>query len=185
TPAFDEIVQLQQTLRQFDGNTTNTQKKLRTSRSGSRRLWRSRDIELNAALVLIPVRSNESVNMRMNVFAQLKPFLNPRNKSKSGLVIALDEAHIAESVLRGKLISQEAISNYESQIEEMLSKIINMEGCEIPPDKKRKLTEWFRFTTCIVQQLADTVGGRTDLKSKQKKLNNVIDKTIDVLKTNI
>ncbi|KAF9350089.1 hypothetical protein BGX26_011681 [Mortierella sp. AD094] len=102
--------------------------------------------------------------MLSEVDDQLRSFLQPRGQPKRGLVIALNEAHIADTdILTKKLV-------------EMLGMVINMDGCEIPPEKKIELTGRVRFTTNVVDQLAQVVHSRH--QSKQKLLNDAVDESL-------
>ncbi|ORZ06594.1 hypothetical protein BCR41DRAFT_400105 [Lobosporangium transversale] len=68
---------------------------------------------------------------------------------------------VAKQNLRFRIITGFALCG-EHQVEEMLKKIIDTEGCVIPP-KKAKLAGRFRFTTSIVAKIAALQITRTGL----------------------
>jgi len=91
----------------------------------------------------------------------------------------------------GKPINQfEKITSFptcdESHVEELLSQIIDISDCEIQPEKKRRLSGRFRFTTNVVAQICKgTCSGTTKQEIIDDAINKVIEKAEDDIRISV
>ncbi|RUS13597.1 hypothetical protein BC937DRAFT_95079, partial [Endogone sp. FLAS-F59071] len=65
-------------------------------------------------------------------------------------------------------------STNEKDVDTILTKLLDMRGCEIPPDKKRRLTGRCRYTTYMVEAIAAAT------KSPDKTKQQILDAAIEI-----
>ncbi|KAF9284434.1 hypothetical protein BGZ74_001737, partial [Mortierella antarctica] len=102
-----------------------------------------------------------------------------------GTSLTLQDADMVYSAV-GKPTNFTRITDFpqldDSGVTKMVSDLVEMSGCEIPPTKRRKLSGRVRFSVGIVHQLATTDSTQG---TKQTTLDKAIDHTIERVKSQL
>ncbi|KAG0268150.1 hypothetical protein BGZ95_002588 [Linnemannia exigua] len=96
-----------------------------------------------------------------------------------GTALSLQDAdHVYSAIAKPTNLSR--ITEFprfdEIEVNKMLSELVDMSGCEIPPAKRRKLTGRARFSVDVVKRLATHCSSQD---SKQAILVDAVDKSIE------
>ena len=73
----------------------------------------------------------------------------------------------------------------EQDVNNLLKKAIDLSGCEIPPDKRKRLIGRPRFAASVIVQLMESDTNKSDTNTKQEVLNCAVDSAINQAKIDL